>query len=107
MDRLGGRCSLVLFFFSSRRRHTRCSRDWSSDVCSSDLKCLRSTDTVARLGETFTVARLGGDEFTVLLDDIKDPSAAKRAANRMMKALATPFIWGGKEVFTSGSVSIA
>src|SRR2546429_9077549 len=27
----------VRFFFSSRRRHTRCSRDWSSDVCSSDL----------------------------------------------------------------------
>src|SRR5690606_40120582 len=26
------------FFFSSRRRHTRFSRDWSSDVCSSDLK---------------------------------------------------------------------
>src|SRR5207245_4676107 len=25
------------FFFSSRRRHTRCYRDWSSDVCSSDL----------------------------------------------------------------------
>src|SRR2546429_7456406 len=28
---------MVIFFFSSRRRHTRCSRDWSSDVCSSDL----------------------------------------------------------------------
>src|SRR5690606_23566992 len=27
----------ILFFFSSRRRHTRFSRDWSSDVCSSDL----------------------------------------------------------------------
>src|SRR2546429_3449474 len=27
----------LFFFFSSRRRHTRCSRDWSSDVCSSDL----------------------------------------------------------------------
>src|SRR5436305_10582819 len=27
-----------VFFFSSRRRHTRCGRDWSSDVCSSDLK---------------------------------------------------------------------
>src|SRR5207247_6365260 len=26
-----------LFFFSSRRRHTRSTRDWSSDVCSSDL----------------------------------------------------------------------
>src|SRR2546422_6508035 len=29
--------SSYFFFFSSRRRHTRCSRDWSSDVCSSDL----------------------------------------------------------------------
>src|SRR2546429_2221424 len=29
---------VVFFFFSSRRRHTRCSRDWSSDVCSSDLQ---------------------------------------------------------------------
>src|SRR6266436_3898475 len=28
---------MLFFFFSSRRRHTRCSRDWSSDVCSSDL----------------------------------------------------------------------
>src|SRR5262245_64875672 len=27
----------MLFFFSSRRRHTRCLSDWSSDVCSSDL----------------------------------------------------------------------
>src|SRR5256884_59385 len=30
------RTMFTLFFFSSRRRHTRCSRDWSSDVCSSD-----------------------------------------------------------------------
>src|SRR5260370_22867356 len=29
--------SCVLFFFSSRRRHTRFKCDWSSDVCSSDL----------------------------------------------------------------------
>src|SRR5690606_40936776 len=29
---------MFLFFFSSRRRHTRFSRDWSSDVCSSDLE---------------------------------------------------------------------
>src|SRR5690606_41207508 len=28
---------MFVFFFSSRRRHTRFSRDWSSDVCSSDL----------------------------------------------------------------------
>src|SRR5699024_11980896 len=29
--------SMFRFFFSSRRRHTRSKRDWSSDVCSSDL----------------------------------------------------------------------
>src|SRR2546422_6011888 len=40
-----------VFFFSSRRRHTRCSRDWSSDVCSSDLAKvpLRVPVPVARL----------------------------------------------------------
>src|SRR5206468_6981895 len=32
--------SRYMFFFSSRRRHTRSDRDWSSDVCSSDLKLL-------------------------------------------------------------------
>src|SRR5690625_5897409 len=31
----------LCFFFSSRRRHTRWPRDWSSDVCSSDLQELR------------------------------------------------------------------
>src|SRR5690606_39355881 len=31
----------AVFFCSSRRRHTRFSRDWSSDVCSSDLGALR------------------------------------------------------------------
>src|SRR3712207_8784420 len=30
-------CLVFIFFFSSRRRHTRYWRDWSSDVCSSDL----------------------------------------------------------------------
>src|SRR2546429_6734342 len=34
---LSGMLHFCFFFFSSRRRHTRCSRDWSSDVCSSDL----------------------------------------------------------------------
>src|SRR5215207_10625387 len=34
-------CSIFFFFFSSRRRHTRSTRDWSSDVCSSDLLLAR------------------------------------------------------------------
>src|SRR2546430_11403075 len=36
-------CSVYFFFFSSRRRHTRFDCDWSSDVCSSDLR-LRERD---------------------------------------------------------------
>src|SRR5258705_994009 len=34
----------ICFFFSSRRRHTRCLSDWSSDVCSSDLLMLHQRD---------------------------------------------------------------
>src|SRR5204863_1167908 len=34
------------FFFSSRRRHTRSLRDWSSDVCSSDLELPPALDAV-------------------------------------------------------------
>src|SRR5438067_9855171 len=35
------------FFFSSRRRHTRSKRDWSSDVCSSDLAQMRRNVALA------------------------------------------------------------
>src|SRR5438105_5150424 len=40
----------MIFFFSSRRRHTRSTRDWSSDVCSSDIPLLvrRFTPEFAR-----------------------------------------------------------
>src|SRR6202046_4845043 len=34
--------SVSVFFFSSRRRHTRSKRDWSSDVCSSDLRLMKA-----------------------------------------------------------------
>src|SRR5699024_12093305 len=42
------------FFFSSRRRHTRSKRDWSSDVCSSDLKsrCNKTDKNNTDLSET-------------------------------------------------------
>src|SRR3989442_15704032 len=47
-----------LFFFSSRRRHTRCGRDWSSDVCSSDLGV--DTIKVPEGTQTGTTLRLRG-----------------------------------------------
>src|SRR5207237_5435753 len=40
----GARLGCVVFFFSSRRRHTRFKCDWSSDVCSSDLGLLFTGD---------------------------------------------------------------
>src|SRR5690625_7809884 len=38
-----------MFFFSSRRRHTRWPRDWSSDVCSSDLELLDAHEAIGGL----------------------------------------------------------
>src|SRR3989442_11295572 len=55
-----------VFFFSSRRRHTRCGRDWSSDVCSSDLGArvlVLENDHSSAVLEWMTRASAGG--FTV------------------------------------------
>src|SRR5262249_22852346 len=40
----------LIFFFSSRRRHTRLVSDWSSDVCSSDLEPSRGAERASGLG---------------------------------------------------------
>src|SRR5258707_10303961 len=49
------------FFFSSRRRHTRYWRDWSSDVCSSDLVA-RYLEEYAAVGATFIALSSGVQE---------------------------------------------
>src|SRR2546426_7160861 len=57
----GGRGHIdVVFFFSSRRRHTRLQGDWSSDVCSSDLVPKVDTSTW-----TFEVSGLVDRPFTL------------------------------------------
>src|SRR5690554_7087541 len=63
---------VFFFFFSSRRRHTRCGRDWSSDVCSSDLlrdrekpSRVRTYVRVSQVPVTFSTVpgqRLGGHQ---------------------------------------------
>src|SRR5690349_23779524 len=59
-------CVFFFFFFSSRRRHTRSLRDWSSDVCSSDL------DPV--FGATTTMYQLGVHEFSDQLHPALGPT---------------------------------
>src|SRR5699024_11466801 len=55
-------------FFSSRRRHTRSKRDWSSDVCSSDLLLIwLFTLIVMRLGIQSGIARLAQVFIPVLI----------------------------------------
>src|SRR5260221_13713019 len=49
--------SALCFFFSSRRRHTRSLCDWSSDVCSSDLRLVVQSDRLRRRRSS----RRGGD----------------------------------------------
>src|SRR5699024_11546347 len=48
------------FFFSSRRRHTRSKRDWSSDVCSSDLSGGSDGGELPWTGTDSTLPLLGG-----------------------------------------------
>src|SRR3712207_7327130 len=45
---------IFFFFFSSRRRHTRYWRDWSSDVCSSDLPSTEQFDLAFVTGKSWS-----------------------------------------------------
>src|SRR5699024_8844754 len=58
--------TLVFFFFSSRRRHTRSKRDWSSDVCSSDLLVFNVVNKRERLNPVLaTLASTDNEVITV------------------------------------------
>src|SRR3712207_7391060 len=73
-------CGLDFFFFSSRRRHTRYWRDWSSDVCSSDLGTTNflhgypayAVSIAALVDDVLTAAVVmnvpTGDVFTAVVD---------------------------------------
>src|SRR6266498_4502150 len=73
---------IEVFFFSSRRRHTRCGRDWSSDVCSSDLPLIEGY-----LGRT---PRLAG--VVQLLDIRREPNEDDVSMLDFLSALELPTI---------------
>src|SRR5256885_4943727 len=69
----------VIFFFSSRRRHTRLQGDWSSDVCSSDLtKADRFTDRREIQIALVHVRRKHGDSHAARLIDVLHRSEERR-----------------------------
>src|SRR2546422_1463748 len=79
-----------VFFFSCRRRHTRCSRDWSSDVCSSDL-----VDGHA-LAEAFIEAELPPDTTGLVVTGPYMPAAQRerlcRSAQRHPRCEVLEFV---------------
>ncbi len=60
--------------------------------------CLRDEDTVARLG---------GDEFSVLLPDVAEADAAARVADKVLEALARPFVLDGHTLHVTTSMGIS
>src|SRR5690606_40845991 len=74
------------FFFSSRRRHTRFSRDWSSDVCSSDLTWIRMKWKLHSTSKTISIK----SAFTCMTAkslQMKCPLIAARVLTKTSKRL--------------------
>src|SRR5699024_11692297 len=74
---------VLFFFFSSRRRHTRSKRDWSSDVCSSDLCVLYVGMIALLLGVFFGIGLmiLAGGSGWLLVPMIAAGVACLRVGN--------------------------
>src|SRR5437660_2013226 len=79
------------FFFSSRRRHTRWPRDWSSDVCSSDLCGLAvRAELVEAYRQAFTgdpVSAYGG---VIACNRAVDAATAEAMGDLFIEVLAAP-----------------
>lgn len=57
--------------------------------------------------ETDTVARLGGDEFTLLLEDVGDARHVAHIAQKLLDAIAAPFLIGSAEVYVTPSIGVS
>ena len=76
-----------MFFFSSRRRHTRFTSDWSSDVCSSDLHHKSNRSKTSWTPPTVMPSSLVLDNFHIMtMNPIPRP-----AGNRINDQIGTPY----------------
>src|SRR5436305_15288930 len=88
---------LVFFFFSSRRRHTRCGRDWSSDVCSSDLRGTAAS-TPAPSGWSRTQTHVNGSAGTTAAKDCGRSDTSSTSPRRKIGRASCRErveVWGG------------
>src|SRR5436305_9128165 len=69
---------VAFFFFSSRRRHTRCGRDWSSDVCSSDLPTSAAASAGVAMGVAGSDAALETADVALMADELLKRSEERR-----------------------------
>src|SRR5207253_6122927 len=76
-------CVVFFFFFSSRRRHTRWPRDWSSDVCSSDL--ISHSALVKCRGELGRLERVRMTELELsYLDGLREVMGRRKRGQRLL-----------------------
>src|SRR5690606_41209557 len=83
---------VLTFFFSSRRRHTRFSRDWSSDVCSSDLMPVLSV-TADEARDLRHGKRLVGQRDRLTASDVAaiDPRSEERRVGKECRYGRSPY----------------
>src|SRR2546429_531451 len=93
---------MASFFFSSRRRHTRCSRDWSSDVCSSDLSSRGSIDGILASRNTALNVRFETGAIETYQDFINALRGAEPRSSEAAKPISGSARWDGKIVGASG-----
>src|SRR5207245_8147893 len=85
-----------IFFFSSRRRHTRCYRDWSSDVCSSDLYSFGSYGHKSEEKTVKEETRLGKVESTEASQGCQDGARGGNRSEERRVGKECRSQWAGK-----------
>src|SRR5690606_2683445 len=97
------------FFFSSRRRHTRFSRDWSSDVCSSDLMQTQEiTNLVSAraktddMGMNIRTTREGANQKVVIN---AQPTAKTKKSNTVLVDLHPEVLWNIQLNYGAATIS--
>ena len=101
--RENGRSAAVLFLDLDRFKNVN---DTLGHTVGDDLLREVATRLVRSIRVRDTLGRLGGDEFAILLPHLEHPDDAANVADKILKALAEPFVLEGEEMFITASIGI-